>query len=232
MPHIDLDALLDAMDGWDLSLSIDGNQFIVNPPPNASRELLETIIIGDSITQADRPQLENLIIPLILEPTVDVKKWRFDQLVGVATAVAIHAKEIYMAHSRNICHGVASVMRPGQPPKLPPGMSGIIRAVNSELSASRPPNIPAAAVSEAPGGSYAKSSPHARRLSRPAREAIVSFIVSVTGSAVPPGTSDADLYKLAANVSEELDAPHAQSPNAAAVPMGAAPGGNEAKGGR
>ena len=160
---IDIDSLLNATDGWNLSLAINGNQFIVDPPPAAARGLLETILSGDSITEADRPELAKLIGPLIREPSVDVTKWGFNQLVGVAAAVAVHAREIYLNHSRGICRAVALAMRTPQPP-----------------------NAAAATVPDAAGSDQAAANAAAPALDPAARKTLEDFIKLRSGVACPP----------------------------------------------
>ncbi len=158
--HIDIDSLLDSIDGWDLSVSVAGNQFIVDPPPRASRELLEKILSGDSITDADRPELEKLIGPLIRESSVDLANWGFSQLVGVATAIAVKAKEIYIAHSRGICRAVALAVRTPQSPKSPaaaiPDAPGVGQAAVSPAAPHRAGEA-AAMIHDVPASNQAKT---------------------------------------------------------------------------
>jgi hypothetical protein len=109
---VDIDKLLSEMDGWDLALSVGGNQFIVDAPVKDASEALQTILAGDAITAANRPDLEKLIAPLIRRPSADIKTWKLDQLVGAATAIAIHARKIKNDHSRGISKAVLLAMQP------------------------------------------------------------------------------------------------------------------------
>jgi hypothetical protein len=173
---IDIDKLLSGMDGWDLALTIDGNAFTVEAPTNAAGEALQTILAADAVTEANRPDLEKLIAPLIHEPTTDVRKLALGQLVGIATATIVHAKEIRINHSRGICKSVVLAMRSGGSPKAP-------------IAAS-----PSAQASGQP-----KENPAALYLAAEARAAMEDYIKRLTGIAVPPRTSDADLGEIAVN---------------------------------
>jgi hypothetical protein len=183
--EINLDKLLSGMDGWDLALTIGGNAFTVEAPTNAAGEALQTILAADAVTKANRPDLEKLIAPLIHEPSADVKTWKLDELVGAATAVAIHTREIHNAKSRGICRAVVEAMRPGQFP------------------AAR-----VAAIPNVPGGGGAKGEPDAQpTLAAEARRAMMDYVHRLTGVTVPPETSDNDLGELAVNASKSAMRP-------------------------
>ena len=185
---VNIDELLGKMDGWNLALTIGGNQFIVDAPSPDAAEKLKSILSGEAIAGNVRPELENLIAPLIREPTVDVKRWELDELVGAATAIVVHLQEIRNAQSRSIVRLVARAMRPGQ--------AANVASTSDTHPASQTPNAAAAPFCDAPASVQAVGI-NAPVLTPEARRIIQDFIKLRIGVAVPPGTPDADLNALA-----------------------------------
>ena len=131
--NIDIDKLLNGTDGWDLTVSIGGSQFVVDMPTNDAGEALQTLLSADAMTEANRPDLEKLIAPLIREASADIKTWKLGQLVGAATAIVVHARQIHAAHSQGICKAVVMAMLPAETRSCWSGPKGMSRTGTKQL---------------------------------------------------------------------------------------------------
>jgi len=147
MAFIDLDEMLSRMTGWDLELGLDGQKVRVSAPSNATIALIQTALSGKMEKDQIRGALESAIAPFV---SVPVNGWTPGQLVGAATAIFLHAREIVSKNSSSIAAQVMAAMRPAV--KINPAQE--TRPANPPQNpASNTPFFGSAAPQASPAGS-------------------------------------------------------------------------------
>jgi hypothetical protein len=104
--HIDIDEIVNKMDGWELRLTIGENKFDVKPPSRPTVAMLKNILAGKTKADALRSDLEGVLSPLIWDAGPIQEKWEMGELFGAATAIVTLANKIQMKNAKHIVQAV------------------------------------------------------------------------------------------------------------------------------
>jgi hypothetical protein len=125
--QVNIDTILNKLLDWDLTLTVGGKTFSVEPPSNAVMALFAKVHAGEVVAQDIRANLEAALAPLIADATVDIKSWDIKQLLASVTAVIIHTKQAAGKNLAGIVPAVIGAMQapavstaPAIPAEIPP----------------------------------------------------------------------------------------------------------------
>jgi hypothetical protein len=130
MPHVDLDAIMNKITDWDLSLTVDGKKFPINPPTLATAALLEKVK-SNGVVIADAKEKIADAIQSLIDPAskIDAHTWSLARLMGAVTAVVEHMR---VAAGKNL-EGISEAVRAEMRTQTPAAVQKPIPAMDAEL---------------------------------------------------------------------------------------------------